>query len=74
MNLDQNTSSAAKATKPTLPIARFGVVFRSSKKYLLKDGVLDFAERAIVLILFIYFANKLSKFYIIINHSFTSEK
>jgi protein-S-isoprenylcysteine O-methyltransferase Ste14 len=59
MSLDQDTPSFDKISKPTLPMTRFGVAFRSSKKYLLKDGVLDFAERAIVLILFIYFANKM---------------
>src|SRR5215471_6223198 len=59
MNLDQNTPSVDKASKPTLPMMRIGVGFRPSKKYLLNDGVLDFAERAIVLILFIYFANRM---------------
>jgi protein-S-isoprenylcysteine O-methyltransferase Ste14 len=59
MNVDQNPPSVDKVTKPTLPMTRFGVVFRPSKKYLLKDGVLDFAERAVVLILFIYFANRM---------------
>ena len=59
MNLDQDTPSVDKVSKATLPMTRFGVVFRPSKKYLLKDGVLDFAERVIVLILFIYFSNKM---------------
>jgi protein-S-isoprenylcysteine O-methyltransferase Ste14 len=58
MHLDQDTPSI-DISKPTWPMTRFGVVSRPSKKYLLKDGVLDFAERAIVLILFIYFANKM---------------
>src|SRR5262245_32365229 len=59
MNLDQNTPSIDKVSKPTLPMTRFGVVLLPSKKYLLRDDVLDFAERAVVLILFIYFANKM---------------
>src|SRR5215470_9520833 len=59
MDLDQNPPSVDKVTKPTLPMTRFGVVFWPSKKYLLKDGVLDFAERAVVLTLFIYFANRM---------------
>src|SRR5262249_35493648 len=69
MKLDQNTSRVNKATKPAsffgrsfwkaMPAPRFGLAFRSGKQYLLKDGVLDFAERAVVLILFIYFANKM---------------
>src|SRR5262249_34948563 len=59
MNLDQKTSSVDKVSKSTLPMTRFGVVFRTSKRFLLRDGVLDFAERAVVLILFIYFANRM---------------
>ena len=59
MKPDQDTPSVDKVTKPTLPMTPFAVVFRPSKKYLLKDGVLDFAERAVVLILFIYFANRM---------------
>jgi protein-S-isoprenylcysteine O-methyltransferase Ste14 len=59
MKPDQDTPSVDKVTKPTLPMTPFAVDFRPSKKYLLKDGVLDFAERVIVLILFIYFANKM---------------
>jgi protein-S-isoprenylcysteine O-methyltransferase Ste14 len=69
MKFDQNTPSVDKATKPAsflgrlfwkaMPVPRFGLPFRSGKQYLLKDGVLDFAERAVVLILFIHFANKM---------------
>jgi protein-S-isoprenylcysteine O-methyltransferase Ste14 len=59
MNLDKNTPSVDKVSKPTLPMTRFGVVFRPSKEYPLTDGVLDFAERAVVLILFIYFTNRM---------------
>ena len=59
MNLDQNTPSVDKVSKPASALARFEIVFRPGKKYLSKDGVLDFAERAIVLILFIYFANRM---------------
>ena len=59
MNLDQNSPSVDKVSKPTLPTTRYEALFRPSKKYLSKDEVLDFAERAIVLILFIYFANRM---------------
>src|SRR5262245_20885514 len=48
-----------KVSKPTLPMTRFGAAFRPTKKYLLQDEVLDFVERAVVLILFIYFANRM---------------
>jgi protein-S-isoprenylcysteine O-methyltransferase Ste14 len=69
MKFDQNTPSVEKTTKAAsflgrsfwkaMPVPRFGLAFRSGKQYLLKDGVLDFAERAVVLILFIHFANKM---------------
>ena len=38
---------------------RFGFVARAGKKYLSKDRLLDVAERVVVLILFLYFANKM---------------
>ena len=45
------------------PMPRFGFAFRAGKEYLpvpvSKDGVLDITERAVVLILFLYFANRM---------------
>jgi len=40
-------------------VQRLGFVARAGKKYLSKDRLLDVAERAVVLILFLYFANKM---------------
>jgi protein-S-isoprenylcysteine O-methyltransferase Ste14 len=67
MKLDQNTASVDKATRPGSfsgrsfwkAMPRFGLAFRSGKQYLSKDRALDFAERAVVVILFIHFANKM---------------
>jgi protein-S-isoprenylcysteine O-methyltransferase Ste14 len=71
MNLDQNIPTVGEDRLPPpligrslrdgMPVQRFGSAFRACKQYLsaltTKDHVLDFAERAVVLILFLYFAN-----------------
>src|SRR5262249_40602214 len=73
MGLDQNTPAVDEARTPApllsrslrnrMPERRFGFAFRAGKPnlspLLSKDFVLDFTERVIVLLLFLYFSNKM---------------
>src|SRR5262245_10378049 len=73
MKSDQNTAAADEAKTPTrfvgrslgkrAPVRRFGFAFRAGKQNLSglfsKDLVLDVTERAVVLVLFLFFANKM---------------
>jgi protein-S-isoprenylcysteine O-methyltransferase Ste14 len=56
MNLDQNTPPVDEARTP---VRFFGQPFQSLSAHFSKDLIVDFAERAVVLILFLYFANKM---------------
>ena len=73
MNFDQNSPAVGEARRPGpflgrllwdwVPALRIGLTIRAGKQNLSplvsKDFVLDFIERAVVLILFLYFANKM---------------
>lgn len=73
MNFDQNSPAVDEARRPGpffgrllwdwMPALRIGLTIRAGKQNLSllvsKDFVLDFIERAVVLILFLYFANKM---------------
>src|SRR5262249_13076995 len=70
MGLDQNTPAArtpapllGRPLRNRMPERRFGFAFRAGKPnlspLLSKDFVLDFTERVIVLLLFLYFSNKM---------------
>jgi protein-S-isoprenylcysteine O-methyltransferase Ste14 len=68
MNFDHNSPTVGEARKPAaflgrppwnwMPVPRNGGAFRMSA-LASKDFALDFIERAVVLILFLYFANKM---------------
>src|SRR5262249_14875822 len=73
MNLDQNTPAVDEGRTPArfpgrslrkrVPVPWFGLAFRASNQNLpslfSKDLVLDVVERVVVLILFLYFTNKM---------------
>jgi len=70
MSVEQNPPAVREVGTPAsllgrnkVPESRFGYAFRASKQRFLalfsRSQVLDFTERAVVLILFLYFANKM---------------